>query len=274
MARTQLALGLLGCLCAMLCFTGCFRKRTPPETTAAYAELKSSVDPDAPGVACELMRQFGQENRAYKVAAVAAQDIAQIESQAKERYRTARELARQGEFDRVEKMLDDLATFFQQTSSGREAREFLRFEYPVLKYNQLILRREVDAAQEVLQELRKHELSEEEMAIVERMLDGTSVASGALAQSRMAVLLSTCRSIQVALKMYLAEHERYPEALTLESLPSLGLDYAGRRLSAIRDYTTSGMSFSFTAVGTDGTSRALVTQDEIKEGGAVQRIAR
>jgi len=91
----------------------------------------------------------------------------------------------------------------------------------------------------------------------------------------MAVLLSTCRSIQVALKMYFAERERYPEALTLGSLAELGLDNAARRLSAIEDYTTSGMSFSFTAIGSDGASRAVVTQNEIREGGrATQRIAR
>jgi hypothetical protein len=244
---------------------------------AAYAGLKASIDADAPGPAWRQLRRFGEQNKAYKVSTLALQDVSRIEAQAKERYLRARELARQGEYERAEKMLLDLVECFRLTPGGGPAAEFLRFEYPVLKANQLILHKQVDAAEQVLKEVQKHELSEEEMAIVERMLDGVSVASGALAQSRMAMLMSECRGIQVFLRSYFAEHDRYPETLTLQFLASdqgAGLRNLPRMVSAIEDYASSGAGFSFVAVGADGRSRVVVNQFEIKEQPEGGRVAR
>ena len=90
---------------------GCSRSQpTPPEVEAELRALLETVDQETPGASLARLTEFRKEYSRYDIVTEIDGEIDRLRSVADGRYHEARELAREGDFDRAEGMLEDLAT--------------------------------------------------------------------------------------------------------------------------------------------------------------------
>lgn len=266
MKHAQTILIVVGCGLAV---SGCMAtKATPKEVTEQYAQLKSGLDEDALGASIEKLEAFRREHAAYDIATSVAKDIAALRAGEEGRFHKARELAREGEFTRAEKIMRDLVRCYGDTDEGRMAREFMQFEFFMFKANRLMMDRTLDEAETTLKELVTRKLTPEQTQQAERLLDAISNVRSSMAMANAAQMKNACRMLQVLLHRHQVENDSYPEELSLDDLgfaPRSAQDRIKKSLSAIEDYEVTDEGFRFVAVGKSGRSRLRITESEIKE---------
>ena len=250
-------------------FPGCSRKEpTPVEVLTSYQELRSQLDEDALGESIQKLTAFRDAYAKYQISTTVTGDISRLREQVKGRLHTARELAREGKLERAEKIIKDLANHFADMDEGQMARQFMQFDFFMLKANRLMQERRLDEAEQTIKGLLKKELTTEQVFLAERVLDGISQAKLSQAMSTVAQLQNAARNLQVVLHMHFAEQGKYPPTLSMENLGSIEPSVQNRireSLAAIEDYRVSDTGFSLLAVGKDGKSRFRVTQDAIRK---------
>ena len=87
------------------------------------------MDPDRLGASAAGLAVFLETCRAYEIAPEVEAEMDRLRALGEGRYHEARELARKGEFDRAEAILEDLARYYPDTPDGESAKEHLRFEH-------------------------------------------------------------------------------------------------------------------------------------------------
>ena len=242
------------------------KKETPPDVMQQYEELLSQLDMDAIGESIKRLEEFRARNAQYEVADAVEKEIKRLRREVKGRFHRACDIAGDGEFDRAEKMLVDLATYFPETKDGRLARAYLEFDFYMFKARRFLESERPGEAEQALRELLKRDLSAAQAEQVERMLDTASNMKRAREMSAANRVHAVCKTLQMALKRRYMEYGEYPTVLSLDRLDFVNADVrkqARMVLSAIEGYTSSGDSFSFVAVGRDGNIRFRVTSAEV-----------
>ena len=254
---------------ALLAVQGCDRRNeTAPDVAQAYRTVLDSLDPNLPGASFARLEEFASQNSRYAIATTADVELQAWRTRLDEAYLKGRDLVREEQFDQAEAILNDLAQVPEE-QAGRLSREFLAFEFVQMKATRLLQRGDAAAAEAVLRELTKRDLSAEQMAAAQRLLDSTSVVGLGLAMAQTTAMKSVARALQVFLFEAYVETRHYPAALTLDSpeLASLGI---GRQLAdvvaSIDDYRTTQDTFSLILTGKDPSQRIRVTESTIAEG--------
>ena len=136
------------------------------------------------------------------------------------------------------------------------AKQFMAFDVHMIKANRLINDKRFAEAEKTLRDLSTAELSPAQARQVEQALD-------TFHDSSIASLENACRQLLVALQAFHAQDGQYPAALSLNNLPNLDPTFESQMkesISSIEGYRATRDTFSFVAVGKDGTSRQRVTE--------------
>ncbi len=246
--------------CALLVSACAADRDTPAAVTKEYERLKGELDQDTIGESIQRLEAFRKANEQYRIAATVAEDVTRLSEQARGRFHMARELARGPELSRAEKILNDLATSLPDTDDGRMAREFMQFDFHMLKASLLMNEGRLAEADQTVRQLLGTKLDAARASQVERVLD-------AIHTSAVAALENGCRLLRVSLEAARAEQGQYPSALSLDNLPlrNPGLESEiAASLSSIESYQPTRDGFSFIAVGKDGKTRRRVTERGIE----------
>jgi hypothetical protein len=195
-------------------------------------------------------------------------EIEDLRSLADGRYHAARELAREGDFDRAEGMLKDLATHFPEKPDGESAKQHLAFDFYYGKAQWLMVRQRWKESGEVARLLLGRDLTRAQQEKVEAILDGASQVGAAYSQATRAQALAACHHLVMLLQMMLAEEGRLPAQLSLSDVKEW--DPAGSRsilraLSAIESYVQKDGRYSFTAVSASKEHRIRVVDGVIEK---------
>jgi hypothetical protein len=252
----------------VLCVQGCrTRTETPPDVTRAYGVLLGSLDPAAPGASFVKLEGFIRQNSQYALADAAEGDLRVWRGRLDSAYLKGRDLVREEQFDQAEAILKDLA-LAPDEKAGKLSKEFLAFEFPQMKATRLLQKGDTEGAQAVLRALTKQDLTADQMAAAQRLLDSTSVVGMANQMTRTTAIKSAARVLQVFLHAAYAENGQYPATLTLDSpeLASLrGGGGLGDVVARIDDYRATADTFSLVLVGKDPRQRIRITQNGIEE---------
>lgn len=233
----------------------CSKKaETPPELSMRYHALLDSLDSDSPGESAELLEAFARENESYSIADSARAESARFLSASDGRYHEARELARAGEFDRAEQMLQDLALVKDSDDAASAARH-LEFEFYFEKAKWLLFRQRFEESEAVARELMKRDLNRFQRDQVEQILDNVAHIDAAVDMTERSRTESACRQLIVFLANLYVNEGRYPETLSLPELERL--DPHNSRtivdaLESIEDYSATQDKYSLVAVGKRG----------------------
>lgn len=253
----------------LVAVVGCSTSQlTPPEVDAEFEALLETVDLGAPGESIAQLTEFRSRNEEYDIVAEVDIEIDRLLSVADGRYSEARELAREGEFERAEAMLQDLATHVPETSAGESAREHLAFDFRFGQAQWLMVRQRWDESAAVARPLLDRELTRAQRDEVEALLDNAGHVGAAYSQATRTQARVACRHIVILLQMMYAEEGRYPAQLSLadvEEWDPMGSRSVLRSLSAIEDYASSNDGYSFTAVGAENGHRIRVVDGVIAE---------
>jgi hypothetical protein len=244
---------IAGCLLLVACGS---QQDTAADVATQYAQLKATLDPDTVGQSIHTLETFKRGHAHERIVAQIDQDIGMLREQARDRFHLARELIRGNDTARAEKILHDLSTRLPDTEVGRMAKEFMAFDFYMIKANRLMNDRRLAEAEKTLRGLSAAKLSPAQAGQVERVLDTIHDAS-------IASLENVCRQLLVALQAFHAQDGQYPAALSLNNLPNLDPTFESQikeSISSIEGYRATRDTFSFVAVGKDGTSRQRVTE--------------
>lgn len=248
---------------------GCSRPEpTPPEVTAEYEALLEAVPAQPPGVSVARLKEFQERYQGFDIATPVEAEIDRIRALADGRYHEARELAREGEFDEAEAVLQDLATHLPETSGGESAAEHLAFDFYFGKAQWLMVRQRWEESEEVARILLDRELTRAQREQLEAILDNAGHVGAARSQAVRAQARAARRHITILLEMMYAEEGRYPSQLSLadmEAWDPMGSRSIRRALSSIEDYRATDRGASFTAVSAAGQHRIRVVDGEIEE---------
>jgi len=252
------------CILLMSLFSCGEKRETPPEVRESYQQLKSELDEDSLGESIKILEDFRSDHSAYTIFWIIDEDIARLRKTINGQLRMAREMARDGDLERAEIMIKDLAEHFPDTEDGEMAEKHLQFEFYRLKATRLMMDENFDEARQAINELMEKDLTAQQAYYAENLLDGISTAMHGRSKAEAQIVKAACHKLFMLLKMYEARHGYYPGSLTLASM-SLGdhsdQKYIKSALSAIINYKVSEEDFSFTAVSKDGKTHILVTQD-------------
>lgn len=193
-------------------------------------------------------------------------DVTPGAASGRERYGEARELARQGRFDRAEGILEDVAA--SDTPWGRKAKEHLAFDFHYEKMQWLMVHRRFDECAETGRMLLKRNLAPAQTDRVEAILDRVGQFDDALSGAERAAALGACRHVTICLARSFAEDDRYPDRLSISDFGERGI-YSDHSvlmgLSAIEDYRSTVRSYSFVAVSSKGRHRIQVVDGVIRQ---------
>jgi hypothetical protein len=227
---------------------------TPQNVSARYHAMLDTLDVNQPGAALLTLETFMNDNPSYTVADSVEQEILVWRAAIQGRYHQARELARDGEFDRAERMLKDLA-LLPQTEDGSSAVQHLDFEFYFEKAKSLMIRQRFEESEAVARELLTRDLSRFQRDQVEQILDHTAnvgVAEGMVGKSRTE---GACRQLIVLMANLYVNEGQYPASMSLGDLERLDPYYwrsIANELSAIEDYHATQDTYSLVAVGKRG----------------------
>ncbi len=248
---------IAGCLLLVACGS---QQDTAAEVATQYAQLKATLDPDTVGHSIQTLEAFKRGHAHDRIVAQIDQDIGRLREQARNRFDLARELIRGNDTARAEKILHDLSTRLPDTEAGRMATQFMAFDVHMIKAKQLMNDRRFAEAEKTLRDLSTAQLSPAQAGQVERVLDTIRDTTH---DASIASLENACRQLLVALQAFRAQDGQYPAALSLNNLPNLDPTFESQikeSISAIEGYRATRDTFSFVAVGKDGTSRQRVTE--------------
>ena len=241
---------------------------TPPEVEAEFQGLLETVDEELPGASVERLTDFMSRNREFDVVAEVEDEIARLRSLADGHYHDARELARQGDFERAEGMLLDLATHFPRTSDGKSAEEHLEFDFYFGQAQALMVRQEWEQAREVARPLLDRDLTRAQKEQVETILDAAGYVGAAYSQATRGQARAATRQLVIFLEMMLADEGEYPAQLSLSKVAEwdpIGSRSMLRHLSGIEEYRRTDIGYSFTAVSAQNQHRIRVVDGVIEE---------
>ena len=244
---------IAGCLLLVACGS---QPDTAAEVATQYAQLKATLDPDTVGQSIRTLETFKRGHAHDRIVAQIDQDIGKLQEQARNRFHLARELIRGNDSARAEKILHDLSTGLPDTEAGRMAKEFMAFELPMIKANRLKNDRRFSEAEKTLKDLPTARLNPAQADQLERVRD-------AMHEANIASLENGCRQLVVALQAFHAQDGQYPAVLSLTNLPNLDPTFESQikeSISSIEGYRATRDTFSFVAVGKDGTSRQRVSE--------------
>lgn len=254
-------------LILLLALVACGPENTPPEVMQQFETLKQSLDEQKVGESIKQLERFAEAYRKYSVSRIAQEEVRSLKERVDGRFIQARNLARDGDMDTAELMLNDLANNLPETKDGKLAKEYLDVDFPMFKVNRLIASREVDQAKEILLQLQKKELTGLQARQVEMLLDSVSNMQLALGQAQRAGCLSAGRNLQILLMQMMAEDGRAPDSLDLRNLESARTTQRNiltRHLSAIEGYQSSDAGFELVAVCKGGPLKIKVTQEMVE----------
>ena len=242
------------------------RRETPPDVAQAFSTLVISLDPNTPGASLVSLREFSSRHAGYSIASDVDKEIASWRGKLEPAYLRGRDLVREGKFEQAEAVLKDLA-LVPDEKAGRLSREFLAFEYPQLKATRLLQKGDSAGAEAVLRGMTQTELSEDQMAATQRLLDAASIAGAGAVMTRTTAMQSAARALHVLLLSSYMDNGQYPAALTLDS-PELAPLRDGGSLgvvASIDDYRATQDTFSLILTGKDPRQRIRVTQTGIED---------
>jgi hypothetical protein len=250
-------------------FALCSCKRELRPTPAAVADhyhaLVDTLDDARPGACAAALTKFLEEAGRYQIADSARAQIRHFELMAHGGYHEARELAREGEFDRAEEMLQDLS--WLDTEDGRSAHEHLRFEFYMEKARWLLVRQRFDEADAVARELLGHDLNRFQRNEAEKVLDYTGNVGAAMQMAKGTEERSACKQLTVFLATMYVDNGTYPETFSLEDLQQMdpyNAQAMGRMFSSFDEYQASRDHYSLVAVAKSG-HRYHIVDGEVKD---------
>jgi hypothetical protein len=248
---------------------GCSKPQpTPPNVDAEFRALLETMDEEFPGASAARLTEFMKANSNYEIVTEVEREIERFRSFADGRYHAARQLARDGDFDRAEAMLVDLATHVPETADGESAKEHLAFDFYIGKAQWLMVRQRWEESGAVARLLLERDLTRAQQEQVEAILDGAGHVGAAYSQAERAQTRAATRHLVIYLETMNAEEGQYPSRLTLsdvEQWDPVGSRSILRALSAIENYQRTDRGFSFTAVSTEGRHRIRVVDGAIEE---------
>jgi len=243
------------------------RREAPPDVAQAFSTLVISLDPNTPGASLVSLREFSSRHAGYSIASDVDKVIASWRGKLEPAYLRGRDLVREGKFEQAEAVLKDLA-LVPDEKAGRLSREFLAFEYPQLKATRLLQKGDSAGAEAVLRKMTQTELSEDQMAATQRLLDAASIAGTGAMMTRTTAMKSAARALHVFLLSSYMDNGQYPAALTLDSPELASLRDGGSLgdvVASIDDYRATRDTFSLILVGKDPRQRIRVTQTGIED---------
>ena len=246
---------------------GCSKPQpTPPEVTAEFEALLEGVDVERPGASVARLNAFMERNRQYDVVTRVEEEIVRLRYLADGRYHQAREIAREGDFDRAEAMLQDLAQL-PETSDGESAKEHLEFDFYFGKAQWLMVRQRWEESGEVARLLLDRDLTRAQKDQLETILDNAGHVGAARSQAVRAQAQAACRQLTIYLEMQYAEEGQYPSRLTLsdvEEWDPMGSRSILRHLSSIENYQPTDQGYEFTAVSAGKQHRIRIVDGRIE----------
>jgi hypothetical protein len=255
---------------AVLFVCGCSNEKsqTPPQDTARFYALLDSLRGTLPGYAATRLEVLLREYDDYQIADTVQTEIDRFRATAGEQYQKARELARQGEFDRAERILNDLATNLADTPEGDTAKRHLEFEFYFGKAKWLLYQQRFAECEEVSRDLLERDLTLYQVDQVQAILDNLAQVDVAVSMSERAETQNAVRHLSMLLTQKFVEDGQYPTRLTIREIERWGphnSEYVLRGLSAIEDYRSSGDTFSFTGVSKSGRFRVRVIDGRVQD---------
>jgi len=241
---------------------------TPPEVDAEFRALLETAEQEPPGASIARLTEFRKKQSRYDIVTEVDGEIERLGSIADGRYHEARELAREGDFERAEGMLQDLAACSPETSGAESAKQHLAFDFYLGKAKWLLVHQRWEEGGEVARSLLDRDLTREQREQVEAILDHTAHVTAAYAQATRAQARVACRELAIHLQMMQAEDGRYPSRLSLsdvEAWDPMGTRSILRALSAIERYEQTDRGSSFTAVSAGGEHRIRVVDGVVEE---------
>lgn len=246
-------------LCAAL--MGCSKEPTPPEVTAELEDLLEKADTERPGATVERLKDFRLIYQQYDVVDRVDDEIDRLRDLVKGRYHEAREIAREGDFDRAEAILLDLSAHFPETQDGRSAEDHLAYDFYRGKAQWLMAHQRWEDAGKAVEPLVDRDLTPSQRKEVESILDSAQFAGTTRRQATLTQLRVASMHIVRYLSQTYAELGRYPSQLTrsdVEEWDPMGSRSELRELSSIESYLATEQGYEFTAVGAQGQSIHVV----------------
>lgn len=252
--RRIVLMALIAALTGFAC--GCTRAKqpTPPDVQAGFHALLDTLSVDTPGESAELLSTFLKSAQKYEIADSAQVELNLVRAETTGRYLKARELARDGEFDRAEHMLQDLARA-PGMPDGQSARTHLEFEFYIEKAKSLLVRQRFEEARAVAQELLTRDLSRFQIDEVEKILDYAGHVDAAMEMVSIQDARNACRQLIVLLANVFVNEGTYPPSLSLADMDRLepyGTKSITRTLASIDDYKVWQDHYSLVAVSKGG----------------------
>lgn len=253
------------------CLTGgCTREAepTPPSVRAHFHALVDSLAKEMPGAASSRLTFFLDGTGGYTLADTVRTELDRVRTEAAGWYHEARQMARAGDFDYAEAVLQDLATHLADTPAGQSARQHLAYDFHYGQAQWLVTNQRFDEAETVARRLLKRDLSAEQTRQVEAMLDNLVYVDTAMGMAERSQVRAACRQVTIMLLQEYAMEGRYPSRLSLaevERRDPHGFGAIGRSLSKIEDYRTTSRGVSFVGVGKEGKQRVRVVDGQIED---------
>lgn len=253
-----------------LALTGCNDKKTETPRTVAeeFHVLLDSVGGEPPEIAADRLQEFLREYGDYQVADSVQLALDHLGEASGDRYHEARELARQGEFDRAQKVLEGLVEHFPETPAGENAARYLEYEFYFGKAQWLLVRQRYEESGAVARALLEHDLTPFQTDQVEQILDNVGYIDAAYNQSERFAAKNACRQLSMMLAAQYAMEGQYPSRLSLDDARNLdpySADQGLSSLSAIEDYKGSDNKFSFVGVSKSGKHRIRVVNGKVED---------
>lgn len=239
---------------------------TPRDVSVQFHALLDSLDTDSPGASALDLEAFLKENERYTIADTVRNEIAIRRGETDGRYHEARELARDGEFDRAEHVLTDLA-LAADTEDGASAARHLEFEFYFEKAKWLLVRQRFEESEAVARELLTHDLNRFQRDQVEQILDHASHIDAAVDMTERARAEGACRQLIVFLANLYVNDGQYPSSLSLDELERMD-PHSSRSivdaLASIDDYQASRDNYSLVAITKRG-ERVRIVNGNIED---------
>ena len=240
---------------------------TPPEVDAEYRALLETVDEDLPGASVARLTNFMARYGEFDIVTEVERELDRLRLLADGRYHDARELAREGDYDRAEVILEDLATHLSETSVGESAKEHLEFDFYVGMAQALMVRQRWAEAAEVARPLLERDLTRAQKEQVETMLDAAGQVGAAYSEATRAQVRAVSHQLVILLETMYADEGQYPSQLSLSDVAEwdpVGSRSMLRSLSAIESYERTDRGYSFTAVSAENQHHIRVVDGVIE----------
>lgn len=226
---------------------------TPSSVVDRYHALVDSLDDDRPGTSAAELTKFLDEADRYQIADSVRIQIRHFELLSYGLYHEARALARDGEFDRAEEMLRDIAKL--DTEDGKSAREHLDFEFYMEKARWLMVRQRIDEATAVARDLLERDINRFQRDQAEKILDYTGNVGAAMEMAKGTEEQSACKQLIVFMATIYVNDGVYPGTFSLEDLQKMdpyNAQAMARLFSSFEEYHASQDHYSLVAVTKTG----------------------